>query len=122
MKKLSNVHLQKKLYRFKRVIGTSTRPRLSIFRSHKHIYTQLVDDLTHNTVVSSSTLESSTKYYAKVYLNYNLSFYVGEILAKKSLIKNIKTIIFDKKNLRYHGRIKYLVEGIKKYGLKFSER
>lgn len=116
---MTTVPLQKKRYRFKRVIGTSTRPRLSIFRSHKHIYTQLVDDLTSHTVVSSSTLESRTKYYATKNIKCTLSFYVGEVLAQRSLIQNINKIIFDKKNLRYHGRIKSLIEGIKKYGLTF---
>lgn len=116
---MNKFYLQKKLYRFKRIIGTSTRPRLSIFRSHKHIYTQLVNDLTHNTIVSSSSLETNIKDYTKNSKNFNLSFYVGESLAKKSLIQNINKIIFDKKNFRYHGRIKFLVEGIKKYGLTF---
>lgn len=98
----------------KKIFGTSEIPRLSVFRSAKHIYAQIIDDVNEVTMHSSSSLKldlkgSSTERARKV----------GESLAKKALDKKINKIVFDRGGFIYHGRIKALAEGLRETGLKF---
>ena len=94
----------------KNICGTNDKPRLSIFKSNKHIYAQLINDINGTTLVSSSTLtytknsNTSTKRAALL---------VGEELAKKALAKNIKQIIYNRGSQTYYGRIENIIIGIK---------
>ena len=102
--------------RFK-VRRDNNRLRLCIYRSNKHIYGQIVDDSTGNTLlgVSSKNVESKDGDKGKI----DISFRTGEILGKKAKKKNIGEIVFDRSGYKYHGRVKALAEGARKGGLKF---
>jgi large subunit ribosomal protein L18 len=106
--------------REKKVIrGTADRPRLLVFRSHKHIYVQIIDDSSANTITSCSTLESSIQTQLNSTANINASLLVGEIIGKRLIEKNIKSVIFDRNGKPYHGRIKAVAEGARNSGLDF---
>jgi len=98
-----------------KISGTSTRPRLSVFRSNKNIYAQLIDDLSGQTLVSvaSNSLE------ATVTSKVQLSLEAGKELAKKAVEKGISEVVFDRSGYLYHGRVKSLAEGAREAGLKF---
>ena len=117
MKKLKKLHLQKKKRALKKVIGTTEKPRLAVFRSHKHIYAQLINDQTGHTLAFSSTLNKLLN-IAKSN-DQKGAYSVGEDLANKAVEKQIKTVIFDRGNKPYHGRIKSLAEGARTGGLNF---
>lgn len=101
----------------RRVTGTAERPRLNVFRSSKHIYAQLIDDVNSVTLVSSSTVDKELKLENGG--NVDAAKKVGEAVAKRALDKNIDTIVFDRGGYLYHGRIKALAEGAREAGLKF---
>jgi len=106
--------------REKKVIrGTAARPRLLVFRSHKHIYVQIIDDSSAQTITSCSTLEQSIQTQLKSTSNINASLLVGEIIGKRLVEKNIKSVIFDRNGKPYHGRIKAVAEGARNSGLDF---
>jgi large subunit ribosomal protein L18 len=96
-----------------KISGTSSRPRLSVFRSMNAIYAQLIDDEKSKTIASSSCRE--TKGEGKI----DKAFKVGELIAEKALTKKIKEVVFDRGGYKYHGRVKQLAEGARKKGLKF---
>ena len=113
---------QKQVVRFKRkrrirakIEGTIERPRLSVFRSNKNLYAQLVDDVKGHTVVSASTLDEEVKGGASIEGAKTL----GTMLAKRALAKKISLIVFDRSGYIYHGRIKALADAAREGGLKF---
>jgi large subunit ribosomal protein L18 len=104
--------------RIRKIIsGTKNNPRLSVFRSNKEIYAQLVDDSNGSTLVASS---SSDKNFAKAKANkIELASLVGKDIAEKAIKKGIKQISFDRSGYLYHGRVKSLADGAREAGLKF---
>jgi large subunit ribosomal protein L18 len=96
-----------------KISGTSSRPRLSVFRSANAVYAQLIDDEKNKTIVSSSCRETKEK------SKTDKAFKVGELIAEKALAKKIKEVVFDRGGYKYHGRVKQLAEGARKKGLKF---
>lgn len=111
-----------------KVKGTAERLRVSIFRSNRNIFAQLVDDEKSNTVVSASSLEviersskkSSEKKKTKDrQAKTKIAFSVGELLAEKALAKKINSVVFDRGGYKYHGSVKALADGARKGGLKF---
>jgi large subunit ribosomal protein L18 len=113
------LYLQQKKRSLKKIIGTPERPRLAIYRSHKHIYAQVIDDKTQRTLAFSSTLDAEVKQKTNRLATQEASFFVGESIAKKATSKNIQTIVFDRGNKPYHGRIAKLAEGARQEGLIF---
>jgi len=101
----------------KKVIGRADRPRLSVFRSLKNIYAQVIDDDKGNTIVGISSLSKDIK--KKKLTGIKQADSIGEILAEKCKSKNIDKVIFDKNGFKYHGRIKALAESARKKGLEF---
>lgn len=97
-----------------KISGTSSRPRLSVFRSNTAIYAQVIDDTTGKTLVSASSVEIKTK-GPKV----ELSKAVGKSLAEKAVKLGIDKVVFDRNGYLYHGRIKALAEGAREGGLNF---
>ena len=99
----------------KNMEGTSLRPRLSVFRSNKAIYAQIIDDSKGHTVAaaSSADLDKNAK------LNLETSKSVGKKVAEKALASGVKEIVFDRNGYLYHGNIKALAEGAREGGLKF---
>jgi large subunit ribosomal protein L18 len=116
-KKIQKIYLQEKRRYLKKIIGTTERPRLSVFRSHNHIYAQLIDDSHSQTLVACSTLEKSLN--LENTSTQAAAFTVGENLAQKALTKEIKLVVFDRNNRPYHGRIKNLADGARNKGLLF---
>lgn len=102
-----------------RVLGTKDRPRLAVFRSNKHIYAQIIDDVQGKTIISSSTVQDSVKSGIKSTWTREAAKKVGELLAKSAMEKGIKKIVFDRGGNKFHGKILALAEGAKKVGLDF---
>src|SRR3989344_4266801 len=96
------------------VKGTHERPRLSVFRSSKHIQAQIIDDEKGITLVSVSDLKIKKKG-----IKQERAVYIGEELAKKALEKGIKKVVFDRGGFRYQGRIRALADAVRKGGLSF---
>ncbi|HEX6893376.1 MAG TPA: 50S ribosomal protein L18 [Chryseolinea sp.] len=98
-----------------KISGTKDRPRLSVFRSNKGLFVQVIDDENGKTIASASTIELGEK--AK--LNQENSKNVGKKIAEKALASGVNTIVFDRNGYLYHGNIKALAEGAREGGLKF---
>ena len=104
----------------KRVNGTEARPRLTVFRSHKNIYAQIIDDLRGRTLVAASTVEGPLKeQLGSKGGNRAAAQAVGLALAAKAVHAGIKKVVFDRNGYTYHGRIRLLAEAARKGGLEF---
>ncbi len=101
----------------KKVSGTSERPRLSVYRSEKNIYAQIIDDVAGKTLISASSLDK--EFGEALGSNKEAAKKVGELVAKKALDKGIKVVVFDRGGYIYHGRIQELAEGAREAGLEF---
>lgn len=99
-----------------KISGTPECPRLDVFRSAKHIYVQIIDDVNGTTLASASTVEKDFGAYGG---NKEAAKKVGEIIAKRALEKGIENVVFDRGGYVYHGRVKELAEGAREGGLKF---
>ena len=99
-----------------RISSHGTRPRLSVFRSGKHIYAQVIDDTNAVTLASASTAEKETK--GKGY-NVESASSVGKMIAERALAKGVKQVMFDRGGYIYHGRVKALAEAAREGGLEF---
>ncbi|MCI6161734.1 MAG: 50S ribosomal protein L18 [Prevotella sp.] len=97
----------------KSVNGTAERPRLSVFRSNKQIYAQIINDLTGSTLASASSLGMEKK------PKKEQAAAVGELVAKRAIEVGISQVVFDRNGYLYHGRVKELADGARKGGLKF---
>ena len=102
----------------KKISGTAARPRLVVFRSNLHIYAQIVDDASGNTLVSASTL-ALAKNGQQAGCNKTGAALVGKEIAGQALAKNIKQVVFDRNGYLYHGRIKAVADGAREGGLEF---
>ncbi|MCF6265187.1 MAG: 50S ribosomal protein L18 [Desulfuromusa sp.] len=100
----------------KKIRGTSECPRLSVFRSAKHISAQIIEDATGRTIVAASTLGSDVDMPVKG--NVEAAKAVGSIIAKKALDQNIKKVVFDRNGFLYQGRIQALADAAREAGLK----
>ena len=100
----------------KRISGSSERPRLSVYRSNKGIYAQIIDDVTGKTIVSASSL---SKDFAAKGTKSEQSVAVGKAVAAKAIAAGIKDVVFDRNGYLYHGRVKSLAEGAREGGLNF---
>jgi large subunit ribosomal protein L18 len=98
----------------KKVDGDTERPRLTVYRSGRHIYAQIVDDSVGKTLVAFSSLEGNLKTK-----NVGTAKAVGQEIAKRALGKNIKSVVFDRSGYVFHGRIKAVAEGAREAGLSF---
>jgi large subunit ribosomal protein L18 len=104
----------------KRISGTKERPRLSVFRSVTHIYAQVIDDLSGQTLVSASTVEPTLK-GDKAVKGGNLkgAEAIGKAIAERSIEKGITRVVFDRSGFLYHGRIRAVADAARKAGLDF---
>ena len=108
----------------KKIQGTQTRPRLSVFKSAKHIYGQLIDDVGGHTLAAASSLSPSFRKRARSIEkasggNVSGAKIVGELIAEQARAKGITQIVFDRNGFFYHGRLKALAEGAREAGLQF---
>jgi large subunit ribosomal protein L18 len=110
----------KKSTRKTKIVGTSERPRLVVYRSLRYIYGQIVDDVKEKTILSVSNINKDVKKdVSKAKSKVESSKLVGEVIAKKAKEKKIKKVVFDRNGYKYHGRVKALAEGARKGGLDF---
>ena len=118
-----NDKLQKQTKRKKRVrgkiFGTKEKPRLSVFRSNRFLYAQLIDDANAKTLVSVCEKHLKQEKGDKKAVKMDKAGLIGEMLAQKAKAKKIKNAVFDRGAYKYHGRVKSLAEGARKGGLKF---
>ena len=112
------IHLRQR----KRISGTKERPRLSVFRSVTHMYAQVIDDMTGQTLVSASSVEPSLKgTFDKKVSGGNLkgAEAIGKAIAERSIQKGITRVVFDRSGFLYHGRIRAVADAARKAGLEF---
>ena len=99
-----------------KISGTAACPRLNVFRSAKHIYAQLIDDVNGVTLAAASTMD---KEFEGAGGNAEAARKVGQMIAKRAIDKNIKDVVFDRGGYIYHGRVKELADGAREAGLNF---
>ncbi|KAF0824059.1 50S ribosomal protein L18 [Cytobacillus firmus] len=97
--------------------GTAARPRLNVYRSNKHIYAQLIDDVNGVTVASASTQDKEVNLDATG--NVDAAVKVGELVAKRAIEKGVKAVVFDRGGYLYHGRVQALADAARENGLEF---
>ncbi|NIL95579.1 MAG: 50S ribosomal protein L18 [Planctomycetales bacterium] len=103
----------------KHLRGTGERPRLTVFRSHKHIYVQLVDDLAGRTLAAASTRDQEIAGEVKYGGNTEAASKVGQAIAARAKAAGIEQVAFDRGHFQYHGRVAALAEAAREAGLKF---
>ena len=103
----------------KKINGTTQRPRLSVFRSSKHIYAQLIDDVLGVTVASASTLDKELAGQVSNGGNIEAARRIGELIANRAKAKGVEQIVFDRGGYLYHGRIQALADAAREAGLEF---
>ncbi|NLX64107.1 MAG: 50S ribosomal protein L18 [Clostridiaceae bacterium] len=115
----NKVRLRKHARVRKKIKGTPERPRLCVFRSSKHIYAQIIDDVSSTTLVAASTLDEALKGKLNYTGNKEAAREVGKLIATKAIEKGIKNVVFDRGGYLYHGRVKELADGAREAGLEF---
>ena len=118
-KKVKKATVRRKYHVRKKVFGTAERPRLAIFRSNRHIYAQIIDDVAGATLVSASTKVKVLQEQLSGGGDRKAAVVVGKAIAKEALGVGIKYVCFDRSSYRFHGRVKALAEGAKEGGLSF---
>ena len=117
--KLKKAALRRKYHVRKKVFGTPDRPRLLVFRSNRHIYAQIIDDIAGATLASASTRAKGMRDQLPNAGNTKAAEIIGEAVAKQALGVGIKCVRFDRNRYKFHGRVKALAEGARKAGLVF---
>ena len=110
---------RRKLRIRQKINGTSDKPRLSVFRSAKHIYAQVVDDVAGSTVAHASTLSRDVRGVISEDSKLDAAKKVGQAIAKMLLAKGIQKVVFDRNGYLYHGRVRALADAAREAGLKF---
>lgn len=103
----------------KKIQGTSERPRLNVYRSSKHMYTQIIDDVKGVTLVSASTLDKDLKGEVENGGNVEAARKVGELIAKRAKENGLTNVVFDRGGYLYHGRVQALADAAREAGLEF---
>lgn len=119
LNKRKELRLKRKKRIRKRMTGTVERPRLTVFRSAKHIYSQIIDDTQGITLVTASTTEKEIREQQKFENKTAAAVYIGQLIAERAVQKGIKSVVFDRNGFLYHGRIKAVSDGARKAGLDF---
>jgi len=108
--------LRRKIHIRKRICGTAERPRMTVTKSNRSLSVQIIDDIKGHTLVSASSLEKDLK---NIKTTVAGAGQLGEVIGKRLLEKNIKTVVFDRNGYLYHGIIKALADGTRKAGINF---
>lgn len=116
-KKLSRLKRKSRIR--KKISGSQERPRLSVFRSSKHVCAQIIDDIKGQTLATASTYEKQVKNQPKFESKVKAANYVGKLVAERAIEKGIKQIVFDRSGYMYHGRVKAISDGAREAGLNF---
>jgi len=113
------LRLQRHARARKTMTGTADRPRLSVFRSLRHIYAQIIDDTKGMTLAAASTQDAELRGQVKGKKKTEAGELVGRLVAQRAIQKGIKRVVFDRGGYKYHGRIKSLADAARKAGLEF---
>ncbi len=108
--------LKRKIHIRKRIYGTPERPRMSVFKSNRSLYIQVIDDTQGKTLASASTLEKELR---NIKRTVEGAAQLGEIMGKRLLEKNITSVVFDRNGYLYHGVVKAMADGARKAGIQF---
>jgi large subunit ribosomal protein L18 len=108
--------LKRKIHIRKRIQGTAERPRMTVTRSNRSLSIQIIDDTRGHTLVSASTLEKDLR---SIKANVEGAGQLGEVMGKRLLEKNIKSVVFDRNGYLYHGLVKAMADGARKAGIEF---
>ena len=116
----SKVHarMRRKAAIRKRIVGTAERPRLSVFRSNKHVYAQAIDDASNRVLASVSDLHKELRDEVAGKKKKECAKMIGEAIGKKLMALNVKQVVFDRNGYLYHGRVKEIADGAREAGLK----
>ena len=117
--RIKKAKLRRRLHVRKKVFGTAERPRLSVFRSNKHIYAQIIDDTVGVTLASVNTRSKSVRGNTSKTGNIEAAKMIGVSIAKQAMQVGIKCVQFDRNRYKFHGRVKALAEAAKETGLVF---
>ena len=101
----------------KKIVGTPEQPRMSVFRSAKHVYAQIIDDTAGVTLATASSVEKVFKEQDQFESKRAAATFVGKLLAERAIDKGIKQVVFDRTGFLYHGRVKALSDGAREAGL-----
>ena len=115
--KLSRLKRKKRIR--KHLSGTDQMPRMSVFRSSKHIYVQLIDDVSGHTLAAASSMEKVVKDQPKFESKIAAAEHIGKILGERAIEKGVKKVVFDRNGFQYHGRVKAVSKGARDAGLVF---
>ena len=113
------IWLKRKKRISKKIVSSVDRPRLSVYRSAKHIYGQIIDDTTGSTIAAASSNEKAVKDQDTFDNKVAKAVFTGKLLAQRALDKGVKKVVFDRNGFLYHGRIKALSDGAREAGLGF---
>ena len=118
---MATKQVERRKARIRRTIkaAAGARPRLSVFRSSKHIYAQVIDDLKGETVAAASSMEKDLRGSLKTGANIEAAKAIGKLLAERASAKGVKDVIFDRGGYLYHGRVKALADAAREGGLNF---
>ncbi|MEJ2656950.1 MAG: 50S ribosomal protein L18 [Desulfobacterales bacterium] len=118
-----NLKTKARLKRKKRIrkhmVGTQDRPRLSVFRSSKHIYAQVIDDTHGHTLAAASSVDKIVKEQGEFENKVAVAGFVGKLLGERAVEKGIRKVVFDRNGFLYHGRVKAVSNGAREAGLDF---
>ncbi len=103
----------------KNVTGTPERPRLNVFRSHKHIYAQVIDDIAGHTLAAASTVDTELRDELEGKSKMERAKEVGKLVAERAKGAGVKQVVFDRGGYQYHGRVKALADAAREAGLEF---
>jgi large subunit ribosomal protein L18 len=116
MQEKDRKRFKRKVHIRKRVVGTPERPRMTVFKSNRSLSIQIIDDAKGHTLASASTLEKDLR---NLKANIAGASQLGEIMGKRLLENNIKTVVFDRNGYQYHGVVKAIADGARKAGIEF---
>ena len=118
-KSRSEVRVKKHMKTRNRFSGTAERPRLAVFRSNNHMYAQIIDDVAGTTLVSASTLEKEVQGELEKTNDVAAAAYIGTLIAKRAIEKDIKEVVFDRGGFIYMGKVQALADAAREAGLEF---
>jgi len=101
----------------KKISGTSEKPRLTVYKSSKHIYAQLIDDIDMKTLLAASSTEKEMKALPPLEGKIKMAKLIGETIARRAIDKGIKRVVFDRNGYVFHGRVKAVADGAREAGL-----
>jgi len=101
----------------KKISGTTEKPRLTVYKSSKHIYAQLIDDITMKTLLAASSTEKEIKALPPFEGKIKMAKHIGETIARRAIDKGIKNVVFDRNGYVFHGRVKAVADGAREAGL-----